>query len=262
MWHIDDKILTSRMLIGTALYPSLQIMRDAIVSSGAQIVTVSLKRENQSTFTNTHARNHFWDEIKSLGCHILPNTAGCRSAQEAVTMAEISRELFETNWIKVEVFGDAYTLQPDPWELLKATKILSEKGFVVFPYCTEDLILAQRLVDAGCKILMPWGAPIGSGKGLLNPYALETLRDRLSHISLVVDAGIGKPSHAAQAMEMGFDGILLNSAIALAKDPVTMAGAFRDAINAGRSAFTAGIMPERNCAHPSTPLIDTPFWQD
>jgi thiazole synthase len=256
MWQIGGKSLTSRLFIGTAQYPSLQIMQQAIKDSGAEVLTVALKRQNPQA-----GNNFFWEQIKTLGCHILPNTAGCRTAQEAVTIAEISRELFSTNWIKIEVTGDDYTLQPDPWELLTATKILVEKGFIVFPYCTDDLVLAQRLVDAGCDILMPGAAPIGSAKGLLNPFALEILRTRLPQVKLIIDAGIGRPSHAVQAMELGFDAILLNTAIALAQDPLTMAAAFRDAIHAGHTAFTAGLLAERNCAHPSTPLLETPFWQ-
>jgi thiazole synthase len=172
----------------------------------------------------------------------------------------LSRELFDTSWIKLEVIGDDYNLQPDPFELIKAAKTLLTEGFDVFPYCTDDLVLCQKLVDMGCTILMPWAAPIGSGKGLINPYALETLRHRLPKTTLIVDAGIGKPSHAVQVMELGFDGVLLNTAVALANFPIIMATAFRHAAIAGYSAFQAGIMPERNIAHPSTSLIDTPFW--
>jgi thiazole synthase len=195
-----------------------------------------------------------------MNCHLLPNTAGCHHADEAVNLAEMARELFQTNWIKLEVIGDDYNLQPDPFELVKAAAILVKNGFDVFPYCTDDLVVCQRLIDSGCKILMPWAAPIGSGKGIINPYALATLRARLPDITLIVDAGIGKPSQAAGVMEMGFDAVLLNTAVSAARDPVTMAAAFRDAINAGRAAYEAGLMPERNTAHPSTSLIDTPFW--
>lgn len=255
MWQLASKSFTSRFLIGTAQYPSLHIMREAIVRSEAEIVTVSLQRQQVQ-----RGESHFWQHIQDLHCEILPNTAGCFSVQEAVTMAEMSREIFATNWIKLEVTGDRYTLQPDPFQLVTAAKILVDKGFMVFPYCTEDLVLAQRLQDVGCQILMPWASPIGSGKGLLNPYALELLRTRLPDVTLIVDAGIGKPSHAVQAMELGYDGVLLNSAVALSPDPVSMAGAFRDAIRSGRAAFEAGMLPERNCAHASTPLIDTPFW--
>lgn len=257
MWNLAEKILTSRLLLGTAGYPSLQIMQQSIKAADANVITVALRRQAPKE----KGGETFWNQIKELNCHLLPNTAGCHNTKDAITTAEMARELFNTHWIKLEVIGDAHTLQPDPFELLQATKILIKNGFEVFPYCTDDLILCQRLVDCGCKILMPWAAPIGSGKGLLNPYALETLRSRLPDVTLIIDAGIGKPSHAAQAMELGFDAVLLNTAVSLARDPVKMAGAFRDGVNAGRKAFEAGIMPERNTAHPSTPLLDTPFWQ-
>lgn len=256
MWTLADKVLTSRFLLGTAQYPSLDIMKQAIITSEASIITVSLKRQSPSQ----QGGNEFWNAIKALNCHLLPNTAGCRTASDAVTTAEMAREIFQTNWIKLEVIGDDYNLQPDPFELVTAANTLIQRGFEVFPYCTDDLVLCQRLADAGCRILMPWAAPIGSGQGIINPYALETLRARLPDITLIVDAGIGKPSHAAQAMEMGYDGVLLNTAVSLAQSPIAMADAFRQAISAGRTAFEAGIMPKRNLAHPSTSLLDTPFW--
>ncbi|OGO91572.1 MAG: thiazole synthase [Coxiella sp. RIFCSPHIGHO2_12_FULL_44_14] len=258
MWKITETLsLHSRLLLGTARYPSLSIMQQAIQAAEVDIITVALRRQRPEQ-PGGHA---FWDAIKSLGCHWLPNTAGCHNVQEAIMTAEMARELFETNWIKLEVIGDDYTLQPDPFELVKATQELLSRGFEVFPYCTDDLILCQRLVDLGCHILMPWAAPIGSGLGLLNPFAIATLRERLPHIILIIDAGIGKPSHATQAMEMGVDAVLLNSAVALAHDPIQMAIAFRDAIRAGRTAYEAGVMPAHYAAKPSTPLIDTPFWQ-
>lgn len=256
MWTLADKILNSRLLLGTAQYPSLEAMQNSIIASQCNIITISLKRESGGQ----NKPNHFWNDIKNINCHLLPNTSGCRRADEAITTAEIARELFATNWIKLEVIGDDYNLQPDPFELIKAANELVQRGFEVFPYTTDDLVLCQRLVDCGCRILMPWAAPIGSGKGLVDIYALEMLRARLPEITLIIDAGIGKPSHAAQAMELGFDGVLLNSAVALATNPVKMASAFRDAIMAGRTAYEAGIMQERNIAHPSTSLIDTPFW--
>lgn len=256
MWTILGKTFTSRLLVGTAQYPSLQVMQDAILESATSIVTVSLKRQ----LSAVNSGHSFWKYIKSLNCQVLPNTAGCRTAEEAVTTAEMAREIFQTNWIKLEVIGDDYNLQPDPFELVKAAKILNQKGFDVFPYCTDDLVLCQRLLASGCSILMPWAAPIGSGKGIINPYALETLRQRLPDVTLIIDAGIGKPSHAVQAMELGYDAVLLNTAISLANNPVQMAAAFRDAVRAGRAAYEAGIMPERNMAHPCTPILDTPFW--
>lgn len=256
MLNLFGKQINSRLLLGTAQYPSLQIMHDAIATSASNIVTVSLKRQ----ITAENGGKSFWDYIRSLNCHVLPNTAGCRNAEDAVTTAEMAREIFQTNWIKLEVIGDDYNLQPDPFELVKAADILIKKGFEVFPYCTEDFILCQRLLDLGCRILMPWASPIGSGKGIINPYALETLRARLPEVTLIIDAGIGKPSHAVQAMEMGYDAVLLNTAVSLARHPVQMAAAFRDAIRAGRLAYEAGMMQERNMAHPSTPILDTPFW--
>jgi thiazole synthase len=171
----------------------------------------------------------------------------------------MARELFATNWIKLEVVGDEYTLQPDPFELVQAATELVREGFEVFPYCTDDLVSCQRLLDAGCRILMPWGAPIGSGRGLLNPHALRLLRARLPGVPLVVDAGIGSPRDAVQAMELGFDAVLLNSAVAQAHDPVAMARAFRLGIEAGRIAWEAGIMAPQDMAVPTTPVTGRPF---
>lgn len=255
-WKIAGKELTSRLLIGSALYPSPDIMRNAIKATAAEIVTVSLRRQA----AGDKKGQDFWEIIKSLNVNILPNTAGCYSAKEAVVTAQMAREVFDTTWIKLEVIGDEYNLQPDPFELLKATEILIKEGFEVFPYMTDDLVLAKRLADLGCNILMPWGAPIGSGKGLMNPYNLNAIRSAFPELQLIVDAGIGKPSHAVQAMEMGYDGVLLNSAIALSQDPVLMAKAFKLAVDSGRAASMAGIMQERDLASPSTPTLGTPFW--
>lgn len=256
MWKLADKNLSSRLLLGTASYPSLQIMIDAIAASSAEVITVSLRRQSPQQ----KGGNVFWNSVKELKNHLLPNTAGCHQASDAITTAYMAREIFNTNWIKLEVIGDDYNLQPDPFELVKAAKVLVQDGFEVFPYCTDDLVLCQRLVDCGCRILMPWASPIGSGKGIINPYALETLRARLPNITLIIDAGIGKPSHAVLAMELGFDGVLLNTAVSNAVHPIQMASAFQQAVIAGRMAFEAGMINERNVAHPSTPLLDTPFW--
>ncbi len=256
MWEIAAKSLNSRLFIGSALYPSPQIMSDAIQASGAEVVTVSLRRQVAAK----NEGNKFWDCLKALPINLLPNTAGCHSVKEAVTTAQMAREIFSTHWIKLEVIGDEYTLQPDPFALLEATKELVLQGFEVFPYCTDDLVLCEKLVEAGCRILMPWGAPIGTGKGLINPYALKNLRVRLPEINLIVDAGLGAPSHAAQAMELGYDGVLLNTAIAQSPNPVQMALAFNHGVVAGRSAYEAGLMPERDIAQPSTPMLGTPFW--
>lgn len=253
---IADKTFHSRLLIGSALYPSPEIMQQSIQASGAEIVTVALKRQSPGG----GEPNAFWELIQSLGLQLLPNTAGCRNAKEAVTLANMAREIFNTNWIKLEVIGDDYTLQTDPIELVAAARELNQQGFTLLPYCSDDLVVCHKLIEAGCNVLMPWGAPIGSGIGLANPFALETIRQRLPEATLIVDAGIGKPSHAAQAMEMGFDAVLLNSAIALAENPVTMASAFAQAIDAGRKAYASGMMPKRQMASASTPLCDTPFW--
>ena len=252
---IDGITLQSRLFLGTAGYPSPDILRQAIAASTPGLITVSLRRENAAG-----KGQNFWDIIKDMDVPILPNTAGCFTAQEAITTAEMAREVFETNWIKLEVIGDDYLLNPDPFDLLKAAEALTEKGFNVFPYMTDDLILAQRLADIGCSILMPWGAPIGSGKGLNNPYALQTMRDRFADHTLVVDAGLGAPSHAAQAMEMGFDAVLLNTAVSKSANPVAMARAFAQATTAGRSAYRAGIIAPQSSARASTPMLDKPFW--
>lgn len=257
MWTLADCNLTSRLLLGTASYPSLSVMQQAIVASQTQVITVSMKRHIPE---GGHKDEGFWQSIKQLNCHLLPNTAGCRDAQTAITTAEIARELFNTSWIKLEVIGDDFSLQPNPFELVKAANLLVKQGFEVFPYCTDDLVLCKKLIDCGCRILMPWASPIGSGKGLTDPYALSILRERLPEVTLIVDAGIGKPSHASQVMELGFDGVLLNSAVAQAHNPIAMARAFHHAVSAGRIGFEAGLMLERNTAHPSTSLIDTPFW--
>jgi len=255
-WEIGGKTLTSRMLIGSALYPSPANMEEAIKESKAQIVTVALRRQS----AGEGGGNNFWDIIKELNINILPNTAGCHSAKEAITTAQMAREVFDTNWIKLEVIGDQYNLQPDPFETVKAAEILTKEGFEVFPYTTDDLVVAKRLADVGCKILMPWGSPIGSGQGLMNPSNLKAIRKQFPELKLIVDAGIGKPSDAVEAMQLGYDGILLNSAIALAQDPVKMAQAFKYATQAGRLGYEAGVMQEREFASPSTPTVGTPFW--
>lgn len=247
--------LRSRFLLGTAGYPSPQVLREAIAASGAEVVTLGLKRQLAAGVGD----NGFIDIVRDSGARLLPNTAGCRSAREAITLAHMARELLQTHWIKLEVVGDEHTLQPDPFELVQAAQQLVKDGFEVFPYCTDDLVTCQRLLDAGCRILMPWGAPIGSGQGLLNPWALRTLRSRLSEATLIVDAGIGAPSHAAQAMELGFDAVLLNSAVAHAHDPVGMATAFRHAIEAGRRGWCSGLMAQQDMAVASTPVAGRPF---
>ncbi|MEO6291323.1 MAG: thiazole synthase [Burkholderiaceae bacterium] len=264
-FSIADVELSSRFFLGTSSYPSPQVLQQAIAASGAQVVTVGLKRQLAAASASNTApngqptQNDFYQLIRQSGARLLPNTAGCRTAREAVTLAHMARELFGTHWIKLEVVGDEHTLQPDPFELLTATTELVRAGFEVFPYCTDDLVSCQRLLDAGCRILMPWGAPIGSGQGLINPYALRTLRARLPGVPLIVDAGIGCPSDATLAMELGFDAVLLNSAVALAHQPVQMAAAFKLGIEAGRLAYEAGIMATQDMAVATTPVTGRPF---
>lgn len=262
MENMNDSItlygetFSSRFLLGTALYLSPQAMLDSIRSSGCDIVTLGLRRQSPES----HGGESIWNAIKASGKKLLPNTAGCRTVKEAVNLAEMSREIFETNWIKLEVIGDDYNLQPDPFGLVEAAVELIRRGFCVLPYCTDDLVLCNRLLDAGCAVLMPWGSPIGTGQGLLNKYNLQTLRQRIPDVPLIIDAGLGAPSQAAEAMEMGFDGILLNTAVAKAHQPPLMADAFAQAIIAGRKAYKAGLMTRRQTASASTPTIGRPFW--
>jgi len=255
----------SRFLIGSAQYPSPAILLDAIAASEASIVTVSLRREAGNS-KGAHkeagegAGQQFWSLIQQSGARLLPNTAGCKSVKEAVNTAHMARELFSTPWIKLEVIGEDDTLQPDVFGLVEAARILCAEGFQVFPYTTDDLVVAEKLLAAGCEVLMPWGAPIGSGRGLNNPFALRALRAHFPDATLIVDAGIGLPSQAAQAMELGYDAILLNTAVAKASDPVAMATAFAQAIDAGHRAFNAGAIEPRDMACPSTPVLGSPFW--
>jgi thiazole synthase len=243
------------LLLGTAQYPSPAILTDAIRHSQVQIVTASLRREAGGS----GAGKNFWDMIKGLGIRVLPNTASCYSVKEAVTTAHMAREVFDTRWIKLEVIGNSDTLQPDIFGLVEAARILCEDGFEVFPYTTEDLVLADKLLQVGCEVLMPWGSPIGSGRGLNNPYGIRTLRAHFPDVPLIIDAGIGLPSQAAQAMELGCDAVLLNTAVAKSGDPVTMAKAFSDAVSAGRAAFLSTHIEMSDMAHPSTPVIGKAF---
>lgn len=242
------KQLTSRLLLGTAQYPSPAVLGEAIAASGAEVITVSLRREGAGG-------GAFREIVSATGCQILPNTAGCHTAREAITTAQMAREVFDTPWVKLEVIGHTDTLQPDPFELVEAARVLSADGFEVFPYTTEDLVIGEKLLDAGCRVLMPWGAPIGSGQGLRHREALRAMRAHFVDVPLVIDAGIGTPSQAMDAMEMGFDAVLLNTAVAQALDPVAMARAFGQAVSTGRDAFVAGVMTPRDMAVPSTPIL-------
>ena len=253
--ELYGEAVPGRILLGTALYPSPDVMARAVAASGAGIVTVSLRRES----AREKGGERFFELIKRLGVRVLPNTAGCKTASEAVTTAKMAREVFETNWIKLEVIANDDTLQPEVFGLLEAARELVADGFEVFPYTTEDLSVAERLMAAGVEVLMPWGSPIGSGRGLNNIYALRQLRAYFPGVPLIVDAGLGAPSHAALAMEMGYDACLLNTAVAKAGDPVRMAEAFAQAIRAGRTAFLSGLMEPRDMASPSTPVAGTPF---
>jgi thiazole synthase len=249
--NVYGQSFASRLLLGTSQYPSPRILVDAVRASGAGIVTVSLRREA----ARIKEGQAFWGLVRELGVKVLPNTAGCHSVKEAVTTAQMAREIFDTPWVKLEVIGEADTLQPDVFGLVEAARILASDGFEVFPYTTEDLVVAERLLEAGCKVLMPWGAPIGSGQGLNNPFGLRALRAHFPDTPLVVDAGIGLPSHAAAAMELGYDAILLNTAVAKAGDPVGMARAMALGVEAGRAAYLAGPMAPRDMAAPSTPVL-------
>lgn len=251
MLRLYDTELRSRLLLGTARYPSPSLLIESVKASGAQIVTVSLRRESGGE----RAGQGFWSIVRDLGARVLPNTAGCHSAKEAVTTAQMGREIFGTSWVKLEVIGEDETLQPDVFGLVEAARILCGEGFEVFPYTTEDLIVAERLLEAGCRVLMPWGSPIGSGRGLNNLFALKALRARFPEVPMLIDAGIGVPSHAAQALELGFDGVLINTAVSRARNPVGMAAAFAQAVAAGRAAYEAGPMEPRDLAVPSTPVI-------
>lgn len=257
-WELAQTRLGSRLFLGTAAYPSPQIMVDAVRAAGAEVVTVGLRRQVGGSSPQGAGQSYF-SMLRALECHLLPNTAGCHTAAEAITLAHMAREIFETSWVKLEVIGDDHTLQPDVFELVEAARVLVREGFQVFPYCTEDLVSCRRLLDAGCSLLMPWAAPIGSGQGLIHRSALRTLRERLPDTPLIIDAGIGSPMDATEAMELGFDGVLLNSAVARALDPVRMAEAFRWAVHAGRLAFEAGIMPEQEMAVATTPVSGRPF---
>lgn len=247
--------MQSALLLGTARYPSPAVLAEAIRASGTELVTVSLRRESG----RDGAGQKFWQLIKDLGVKVLPNTASCYTVKEAVTTAHLAREVFETDWVKLEVIGNTDTLQPDIFGLVEAARILSDEGFRVFPYCTEDLVLAEKLLAAGCEVLMPWAAPIGSGRGINNPFGLKSLRAHFPEVRLVVDAGIGLPSHAAQVMEFGCDAVLLNTAVARAGDPIAMAGAFRDAVAAGRAAYLADPIEMSDMAEPSSPVIGKAF---
>jgi thiazole synthase len=247
--RLYDVELASPLMLGTARFPSPALLSAAVEVSGAQAVTVSLRREMGGEL----AGQQFWSLIRELGVRVLPNTAGCHSVKEAVTTAHMAREVFATDWLKLEVVGSDALLEPDVFGLVEAARILCAEGFHVFPYTTEDLGVAERLLGAGCRVLMPWGSPIGSARGLNNEFGLRALRAHFPDVPLVIDAGLGRPSHAAHALELGFDGVLVNTAIAGAGDPVRMAAAFACAVEAGLLSWNADSPEPRDWAQPSTP---------
>jgi thiazole synthase len=263
--NIEDQMtlygqsFASRLLLGTARYDSPSVLTDATFAADPAMLTVSVRRQISASKDTGQS---FWSLLRDTQRVILPNTAGCLTAREAVRTACMARELFQTNLIKLEVIGDEVNLQPDPFGLVDAATELVKLGFQVLPYCTEDWVLCRRLMDAGCEALMPWAAPIGTGQGPRNPRALRELRERASQIPLIVDAGIGLPSHACQVMEWGFDGVLLNTAVSRSLDPVRMASAVAEAIKGGRNAFLAGPMVVQEAAVSSTPELGRPFASD
>ena len=243
---IAGRELESRLLLGTGGFPSLALLSEAIAASGSELVTVALRR------IDANARGSLIDVLDEAGVGLLPNTAGCHTARDAVLTAHLAREAFATDWVKLEVIGDEDTLLPDAPELLRAAEVLVDDGFVVLPYTTDDPVLARRLQDLGCAAVMPLGAPIGSGQGIRNPYNIALLRDAVS-VPVVLDAGIGTASDAALAMELGCDAVMAASAISRAQDPVRMARAMRAAVQAGRLARGSGRIPRRLYARASTP---------
>jgi thiazole synthase len=243
---IAGRTLGSRLLLGTGGFPSLAIMAEAIAASGSELVTVALRR------VDPQARGSLIDVLAEAGVELLPNTAGCYTARDAVLTARLAREAFQTDWIKLEVIGDEDTLMPDAPELLRAAEELVADGFVVLPYTTDDPVLARRLADLGCAAVMPLGSPIGSGMGIRNPYNLALIREAVE-LPVVLDAGVGTASDAALAIELGCDAVMAASAISRARNPVRMARAMRAAVEAGWLARHAGRIPRRTYATASTP---------
>jgi thiazole synthase len=250
-FRIADRDFGSRLIIGTGGFRNLQAMADAVEESGAEMATLALRRVDPSS------RGSIVEVLENAGCFLLPNTAGCFTARDAVATAQMAREAFDTEWVKLEVIGDDKTLLPDPVELMAAAEQLVADGFTVLPYTSDDPILARRLEDAGCAAVMPLGSPIGSGMGIRNPYNLRLIVEQ-SRVPVILDAGIGTASDAAIAMEMGCDGVLLASAVSRAQDPPRMARAMRLAVEAGRAAFEAGRIPRRLYAEASTPMEGVP----
>jgi thiazole synthase len=247
---IGGRSYSSRLLLGTSRYPNPQVMLDALEAGGTELVTVSIRRVN----VYDKSDESILALLRERGYTLLPNTAGCYTAKEAVLVAELAREALETDLVKLEVIGDDETLMPDVEHTLTAAKSLLDLGFTVMAYVNDDPITCRKLADLGCTAVMPLAAPIGSGMGLVNPYNLQLIRELVPETPLIVDAGIGTASDAAKAMELGYDGILLNTAVSEAQHPVMMARAMRYAIEAGRLAYQAGRIPRRFYAQPSSPM--------
>jgi len=247
---IAGRTMRSRLVLGSGGFPSLELLSEAVAASGCELVTVALRRVLAGG--EPKAGGSLVDVLSAAGVGVLPNTAGCRTARDAMLTARLAREAFATDWIKLEVIGDEDTLLPDAAELLRAAEELIDEGFVVLPYTTDDPVLARRLADVGCAAVMPLGSPIGSGMGVCNPYNIALLREAVD-VPVVLDAGVGTASDAALAMELGCDGVMVASAIARARDPARMAAAMRAAVDAGRLARAAGRIPRRRYATPSTP---------
>ena len=239
----------SRLIVGTGKYANGEQTRDAVDASGADMVTVAVRRVNLDRTSPS-----LLDFLDINRLKILPNTAGCYTADEAIRAAHLAREVGLSDWVKIEVIGDNATLYPDVQATVEATRVLAKEGFTVLPYTSDDIVFAKRLIDAGAAAVMPLGAPIGTGLGIANETSLRMLRELVTEVPLIVDAGLGTASDAARAMELGFDGVLLNTAIASANDPILMASAMRDAVSAGRQAFLAGRMARRLYATASSPM--------
>ena len=246
---IAGRSFRSRLIVGTGKYSSHAVMQQAHEASGAEMVTVAVRRVNISD----RSRESLLDYIDTSRITLLPNTAGCYTADEAIRTARLGREAGLSNWVKLEVIGDELTLFPDNAALIEATNVLVKEGFVVLPYTTDDPVVCRKLEDAGAAAVMPLGAPIGSGLGIQNPNNLRIIRE-FARVPVIVDAGVGTASDAAVAMELGADGVLMNTAIAGAADPVRMARAMRLAVEAGRLAFTSGRIPRRLYANASSPV--------
>jgi thiazole synthase len=246
---IGDHSFSSRLLLGTSGYPNVQVLLDALAAADTELVTVAIRRVNLAD----QGEESLLDLLRRGGYRLLPNTAGCFTAKEAVLVAQLAREALETELVKLEVIGDRETLMPDVEQLLRAAKTLIDDGFSVMAYCNDDPITCRKLADMGCAAVMPLASPIGSGMGLVNPYNLTLIRESIDSVPLLVDAGIGTASDAARAMELGYDGILLNTAISNAQHPVQMASAMRHAVLAGREAYLAGRIPRRFYAKASSP---------